>query len=147
MALRLPALVLVVLATLLTVGTWLVPAVLTVLVVTQLLAAAIDNFVAILAPLRVAAAGRDPNAPVSGGRGLGAAAIALVGSLLALLLSAPFAFLAWLPWLLGRPPLWLATLPLALAGAGGVYFMLASWAASLLHAREPELVAGASGEP
>jgi len=64
----------------------------------------------------------------------------------ALAVSAPFAFLAWLPHLLGAPWLWAATLPLALAGAAGVYFMLTSGAARLLQRREPDLIALAGGE-
>ena len=146
MVLRLPALVLVALATLLAAGPWLLPAVVTVLLLTQLVGAAVDNFLAVLAPVPVAVAGRDPNAPASGGRGLGAAFAATATMLLALVVSSPFVFLAWLPHLLGLPALWLLTLPLALAGAAAVYFMLASWAAVLLRDREPELVARASGE-
>jgi len=57
-----------------------------------------------------------------------------------LVLVAPFAFLAWLPLLLGRPWLWLASLPLALAGAAAVYAMLLAGAARLLERREPELM-------
>ncbi len=48
------------------------------------------------------AAGRDPSAPVSGTRGLGAAAISLVAMTATLAVVAPFAFLAWLPQLLGE---------------------------------------------
>jgi ABC-2 type transport system permease protein len=146
MVLRLPALALVTVATLVAAGAWLVPAVLAVMLLTQVIGAAVDNFVAVLAPVPMAAAGRDPSSPVSGGRGLGAAALAFAAMLVALIVSAPFAFLAWLPYLLGLPVLWIATLPLALAGACGAYFMLASWAAGVLSRREPELVARASGE-
>lgn len=146
MVLRLPALALVALATVLVAGVALLPAVVSIVLVTQLIAAALDNFVSVLAPLPLPGAGRDPSTPVSGVRGLGAAAIAFAAMLGSLLLSAPFAFLAWLPHLLEMPWLWLLSLPLALAGAGGVYFMLASWAARLLSAREPELIARVSGE-
>jgi ABC-2 type transport system permease protein len=146
MALRLPALVLVTIATVVAAGVALVPAVLTVLLLTELVAAAVDNFASVLAPLPVTAAGRDPNSASSGGRGLAAVAVALFSMLVALAVSSPFAFLVWLPHLLGRPALWLLTLPLALAGAGAVYFMLASWAAALLRRREPELIARASGD-
>jgi hypothetical protein len=55
-------------------------------------------------------------------------------------LAAPFLFLAWLPLLLGRPLLWLATLPLAVAGASAVYAMLLAGAARVLERREPELM-------
>ena len=127
-------------------GVSLLPAVLSIVLATQLIAAALDNFVSVLSPLPLPGAGRDPSTPVSGVRGLGAAAIAFVAMLGSLLLSAPFAFLAWLPHLLDMPWLWVLSLPLALAGAGGVYFMLASWAARLLTAREPELIARVSGD-
>jgi hypothetical protein len=64
----------------------------------------------------------------------------------ALAASSPFAFLVWLPHLLGEPWLWAATLPLALAGAAAVYFMATSGAARLLLRREPELLARLRGE-
>ena len=146
MALRTPALVALSLATFLIAGPALVPAVATVLLLTQGLAAAADNVLSILLPFPVAAAGRDPGAPVSGTRGLGAAALGLLAALLTLAVSSPFAFLAWLPHLLGEPWLWALTLPLALAGAGAVYFMATSGAARLLLRREPELVARMAGE-
>jgi hypothetical protein len=92
------------------------------------------------------AAGRDPSAPISGTRGLGAAALGLLTMTATLVVSAPFAFLAWLPHLLAEPRLYLVALPLALAGAGGVYFMAASGAARLLLRREPELLARLRGE-
>jgi hypothetical protein len=56
-------------------------------------------------------------------------------------LSAPFAFLAWLPLLLKNPVLWWLTLPLGFAGALAVYAMLLAGAERLLLGREPELVA------
>ena len=146
MLLRLPALLLVALATVFVAGALLLPAVLTIVLLTQLVAAALDNFVSVLAPLPLPGAGRDPSTPISGVRGLGAAALALASMAASLLLSAPFAFLAWLPHLLGTPWLWALSLPLALAGAAAVYFMLAAWAARLLVAREPEVVARVSGE-
>ena len=61
-------------------------------------------------------------------------------------MSGPFAFLVWLPHLLGERWLWALTLPLALAGAAAVYFMAASGAARLLLRREPELLARLRGE-
>ena len=113
---------------------------------TQLLASAADNYLSILFPMPVAAAGRDPNAPSAGTRGLGAAVMGLAAMTAALVASSPFAFLVWLPHLLGEPWLWAATLPLALAGALAVYFMAASGAARLLQRREPELLARLRGE-
>jgi ABC-2 type transport system permease protein len=146
MALRLPALLLVAIATALVAGVGLVPAVVTVVLVTQLLAAALDDFVSVLAPLPLPGAGRDPSTAVSGTRGLGAVFLSFASMGGSLLLSAPFAFLAWLPQLLARPWLWLLSLPLAFAGAAGLYFMLVTWAAHLLVQREPEIVARVSGE-
>jgi hypothetical protein len=118
----------------------------TVVLLTQVLASAADDYLQILYPVPVAAAGRDPNAPVSGTRGLGAAFVSLAAMLATLAVSAPFAFLAWLPQLLGERWLYLLTLPLALAGACAVYFMAASGAARLLLRREPELLARLRGE-
>ena len=144
--LRTPALVAVSAATLFIAGPAYVPAVAVVVLLTQALAAAADNCVSILFPLPVASAGRDPNAPASGTRGLGAGVVAFAAILLTLLASAPFAFLAWLPHLLDEAWLWALTLPLALAGAAAVYFMITSGAARLLERREPELVARVAGE-
>jgi ABC-2 type transport system permease protein len=145
MALRLPGLLVVALATLLTVGPVFLPAVVTLILLTQVVATAVDNYVSILAPLPVPRAGADPGAPVSGVRGLGGAALAVVALFASLVVSGPFAFLVWLPHLLGERWLWLATLPLALAGAAGTYFMLTSFAARLVVRREPDLVARAAG--
>lgn len=145
-ALRAPALVAVAAATWLVAGAAWVPPVATAVLLTQLLAAAADNYVSILLPLPVAAAGRDPSAPVSGTRGLGMAAVLFLALLGTLAVSAPFLFLAWLPHLLGERWLWALSLPLALAGAAGVWFMAASGAARLLERREPELVARMAGE-
>jgi hypothetical protein len=61
-------------------------------------------------------------------------------------MSVPFAFLAWLPLLLDRPVLWLATLPLALVGGAAIYAMLVVGASGLLERREPELIARILGE-
>jgi 4-amino-4-deoxy-L-arabinose transferase-like glycosyltransferase len=63
-----------------------------------------------------------------------------------LVASAPFVFLAWLPHLLGDHRLWGLALPLALAGAVAVHFMVTSGAARLLERREPELIARVAGE-
>ena len=145
-ALRAPALLALSLATLFVAGPGFVPAVATVVLLTQILAAAADNYLSILAPVPVPAAGRDPSAPVSGTRGLGAAALLLVAVVATLVLSAPFVFLAWLPQLLGERRLFALALPLALAGSAAVYFMATSGAARLLERREPELVARMAGE-
>ncbi|HEX9188790.1 MAG TPA: hypothetical protein VGB87_17040 [Vicinamibacteria bacterium] len=144
--LRAPALLALSVATLLVAGAWLVPAVATVVLLTQVLAAAADNYLSILAPVPVPAAGGNPNAPISGTRGLGAAALLLVAVLATLAVSAPFVFLAWLPQLLGERPLFALSLPLALAGAVGVWFMATAGAARLLLRREPDLVARMAGE-
>ncbi len=116
MVLRLPGLLLIVVTTLFVAGPLFLPAVGTTYLLTQLVACALDNYVSVLLPVPVPAAGRDPNARVSGTRGLGAALVAFAAMLASLALSAPFTFLAWLPYLLGLPWLWIATLPLALAG-------------------------------
>jgi ABC-2 type transport system permease protein len=144
-ALRVPGLVVLGLATLLIAGPLFLPAVVTLILLTQVVASAVDNYVSILAPLPVPRAGADPSAPVSGVRGLGGAALAVAALVASLAVSSPFAFLVWLPHLLGQPSLWLATLPLALAGSAGTYFMLTSIAARLVLRREPDLVARAAG--
>ena len=117
------------------------------MLLTQVLAAAADNYLSILFPVPVAAAGRDPNAPSRGagasGRRRSSPSWRCSRRSLA---SSPFVFLAWLPHLLGERWLWALALPLALAGAGAVYFMATSGAARLLVRREPELVARAAGE-
>jgi ABC-2 type transport system permease protein len=145
-ALRLPALLAVSLATLVVAGPAFVPAIAAVALLTQVLASAADNYLSILFPFPVAAAGRDPGAPGSGTRGLGAAGMTLLATLATLVASGPFVFLAWLPELLGERWLFVLTLPLALAGASAVHFMSASGAARLLERREPELIARMAGE-
>jgi ABC-2 type transport system permease protein len=144
--LRSPALAAVSLAALVLADLLVAAAVATVVLLTQVLASAADNYLQILFPIPVPAAGRDPSAPIAGSRGLGAAAVALLAMSATLALAAPFAFLAWLPQLLGEPWLSLASLPLALAGACAVYFMAASGAARLLVRREPELLARVRGD-
>ena len=139
--LRLPALALLAAATVLLGAPALLVPVLTVALVTLLIAAGADNFLSILFPIPVPAPGANPYGSVSGGRGLGAAAVAAVLLAGALVLSSPFAFLVWLPLLLGARWLWVVSLPLALAGAAGAYAMLVSAAGSLLEKREPSLIA------
>lgn len=143
---RAPVLISLALATLVIAGPVVAPAVATVVLLAQVLASAADNYVQILFPIPMPAAGRDPNAPVSGTRGLGAAAVSLVAMTATLAVTAPFAFLAWLPQLLGETWLFVLTLPLALAGACAVYFMATSGAARLLMRREPELLSRLRGD-
>jgi ABC-2 type transport system permease protein len=144
--LRLPGGAMIAVAAAVLVGPVLVPAVAVLLLLTQILAVAVDNYVAILFPMPVPGPGRNPNASISGTGGLAMLAVATAASAVTLVVSSPFAFLAWLPLLMRRPLLWLLTLPLALAGAAAVYGMLTAGAASLLVRREPELLARALGE-
>jgi len=139
--LRLPGLALLAVAALLLDAAPLLVPVLAVALVTLLIAAGADNFLSIVFPIPAPAPGANPYGPMSGGRGLGAAAVAAVLLGGALLLSAPFAFLVWLPLLLRAPWLWAVSVPLALAGATGTYAMLVSAAGSLLEKREPSLIA------
>lgn len=123
------------------------PAALTIAGVTWLSASGLDNYMSILFPVAAPAPGQSPYAgPSAGGRGLGAGVLGAVLLVAALALAAPFVFLAWLPLLLGRPWLWLVTLPLALAGAAAVYSMLVGGAERLLLKREPELLERILGE-
>ena len=145
--LRLPGLLVLLIAGLVLAPVVLLPAAATIAVVTLLLSAGADNFPSILFPTVVPGAGRNPYAgAAAGGRGLGGALLGLVLLTAAMLLSSPFVFLAWLPLLLERPWLWAATLPLALAGAAAVYAMLVMAAARLLERREQELVERILGE-
>ncbi len=146
MLLRLPALAVIAVATALVAGAAFVPAAVAVVLSTQLVACGLDNYLSILLPVPVAAAGRDPSAPIAGTRGMGTALLGFAAMLASLAASAPFAFLAWLPYLLAKPWLWALTLPLSLAGAAAVYFMLVALAAKLVERREPDLVARAAGE-
>lgn len=124
----------------------LLPAAFVIVVGTFLIAAGLDNFATILFPVTVPEPGKNPYGHASGGRGFGAAVVSALLLFGAALASAPFAFLAWLPLLLGAPLLWLVALPLSLAGAMAVYAMLVSGAARLLQRREPELIARILGE-
>lgn len=138
--LRLPHIGMVALAALLMAPLAAVPAVLVALAVTALIAAGADNYLSILFPVPAPAPGQSPHAGSSGGRGLLAVAVSSLFLSGALLLAAPFVFLAWLPRLLERPTLAVATLPLAVAGAASVYAMLVAGAARLFERREPELL-------
>jgi ABC-2 type transport system permease protein len=144
--LRTPGLVVIASATALLASPAFAPAAIVLVLLTQILAAAADNYLSILYPVPVPAPGRDPNAPAAGTRGLAGAAVVSGTMLGTILLSSPFAFLAWLPHLLGERWLWVLTLPLALAGALAVYGMLTAGAAALLSRREPDLIARALGE-
>lgn len=144
---RLPSFFTLTIATLGLASAALLPAVLSVTLVTMLQAAAVDNYLSILFPVAVPEPGRNPyGGTAGGGRGLAASVIATLMLGMALLLAAPFAFLAWLPLLLDRPGLFFVTLPLALAGAAAVYAMLVMGAARLLSRREPELLERILGE-
>ena len=143
---RAPVLLSLSLAALVIAGPVVAPAVATVVLLAQVLASAADNYVQILFPIPMPAAGRDPNAPIAGTRGLAAAAVSLIAMTATLAVIAPFAFLAWLPQLLGETWLFVLTLPLALAGACAVYFMATSGAARLLVRREPELLSRLRGD-
>lgn len=138
--LRVPGLLVVMVGGLLVAPPDHLPAAATIATVTFVIAAGADNFASILFPVAAPEPGKPVPAGLSGRRGLGA--MAFTGALLggALILAAPFVFLAWLPPLLGRKALWLVTLPLALAGAGAVYAMLLAAAARLLERREPEML-------
>jgi hypothetical protein len=143
---RAPVLLSLSLAALVIAGPVVAPAIATVVLLAQVLASAADNFVQILFPIPIPAAGRDPSTPISGTRGLAAAAVSLVAMTATLAVTAPFAFLAWLPQLLGETWLFVLTLPLALLGACAVYFMATSVAAGLLLRREPELLTRLRGD-
>jgi hypothetical protein len=144
--LRLPGILLLVVATAVLLSPAFAAPVLTIVIVTLLLAAGADNFLSVLFPMAVPDPGRNPHGAASGGRGLGAGVIAALLVFVASALSAPFAFLAWLPWLLETPWLWLVTLPIALAGGSAVYAMMVAAAARLLARREPEVLARVLGE-
>jgi ABC-2 type transport system permease protein len=138
MLLRLPGILLLGVVSLFFAAPALVPAVLTAALVTLLLCSAADNFVSVLFPIPVPAAGRTPYA--GGGRGLGAAVLASLLLAGAIGLSAPFVFLAALPSLLEQPWLFVVALPLSLGGAVCVYAMLVAGAARLFSRREPEFL-------
>ena len=144
--LRMPSVVMVLLA-----GAWIapahyLPAAGALAFVTLLVSAGMDNFLSILFPVPVPPPGGNPYGAVSGGRGFGSAMIgaALLG-VVAVLVS-PFAFLVWLPVMVRNPALWMATLPLAVVGALAVYTMLVIGAERLLVGREPELLERILGE-
>jgi hypothetical protein len=123
------------------------PAAATIAAITLMLSAGVDNYLSILFPVAAQAPSASPyGRAATRSRGLGAALVGMALLAGALALTSPFVFLAWLPPLLGRPWLWAATLPLALAGSGSVYAMLVAGAAALLQRREPELLERILGE-
>jgi hypothetical protein len=141
MALRLPSLLaLAAVAAFLAEPGHLLPLMATALV-TLFLGAATDNFLSILYPVPVPEPGRNPHGPLSGSRGLAASFVAAALLAAALTLAAPFVFLAFLPALLGQDPLLPLSAPLAVAGALGLYLLLARGTAAFLSRREPELLA------
>jgi ABC-2 type transport system permease protein len=147
LALRLPGLLSYLLVVLVMAPAALLPAGVTILLATGLIAAGADNYLSILSPVVAPAPGRNPyGGAQAGGRGLGAAFLGMFLFLAALVGSGPFALLAWLPLLLAAPWLWFISLPLAMAGAASVYAMLVAGAARLLERREPELLARVLGE-
>jgi len=116
----------------------LLPAVAVVALATLLISLAADNYLSILFPMAAPAPGKSPGA--GGSRGFAALGATAVLVPVILVVAGPFVFLSWLPLLLGRPWLWLLSLPLALAGAAASYALLTAGAARLLAAREPELL-------
>jgi ABC-2 type transport system permease protein len=144
--LRAPAVVMIAAGTAFLAAPRFVPAVVVIVWLTQLLAVATDNFLAILFPVPVPAPGRNPTGATSGARGLAVAFTTVLAAAAVLAVSLPFAFLAWLPHLLAEHRLWVLTLPLSLAGAVAVYGMLTAGAAALLTRREPDVLARVLGE-
>ena len=144
--LRAPGLLLLLLAAVFLAPVSFVPAAGTIVVVTFLVVAGVDNFLSILFPVTAPGPGRNPYGPASGGRGLGAALVSAMMLAGALLLASPFVFLAWLPPLLETPRLWWISLPLSLTGAVAVYTMMVGMAARLLARREPDLMERILGE-
>lgn len=138
---RLPGLATVALAGVFLAPAWMWPCAAVIAASTFALATAVDNFLSILFPVALPAAGKNAYGRAgAGGRGLTGVLLNFAALLGVLALSAPFVFLAWLPALLRLPALGFVSLPLALLGALAVYGMLVAWAAGLLERREPELL-------
>jgi hypothetical protein len=117
------------------------PVALAIAGVAALAASAVDNYASVLFPTPAPAPGSNPyGGGAAGGRGLGAALLSILLMLGSMLIAAPLVFLIWLPLPLGEPWLWLASVPLGLAGAVSVYGMLVAGAARLLSRRESELL-------
>jgi ABC-2 type transport system permease protein len=146
MVFRMPGLFTLVVAGLLVAPLVLLPAAACMALTAMIIAAGVDNYVSILFPAAVPAPGQNPYAGTAGSRGLMAAVLSLAMLMAALVVAAPFLLLAWLPFLLERPILWLGSLPLGLAGAVSVYAMLVAGAARLLERRETEMLERILGE-
>jgi ABC-2 type transport system permease protein len=146
MVFRLPGLLTLLVAGLLLAPAALLPAAGTLALIAMVVASGVDNYVSILFPAVVPAPGQNPYAGTAGSRGLLAALLSMAMLAAALLVAAPFLFLAWLPLWLEQPVLWWATLPLGLAGAVSVYAMLVAGAARLLERRETEMLERILGE-
>jgi hypothetical protein len=117
------------------------PAALVIAVVTALLAAGAENYVAILFPNPVPPPGGNPyGGAVSGPRGLVAVLVGMALFMTAMLLATPFVLLAGLPLWLHATAWWWVSLPLALAGGVSVYALLVGGAEAVLSRREPELL-------
>jgi len=141
MAIRLPGLLVLLGAGLYLAPPSVLPAAVTVALTTMAVSAAADNYVSVLFPVSVPAAGRNPfGGGLAGGRGLGAALLGALCYLATMAAAAPFVFLCWLPLLLDTPLLWLLTLPLALLGAAAAYALMVAGAERVLLSREPEML-------
>ncbi len=147
LVLRLPSLLVLLLAGLLLAPMLHLAAASASVVATLLIASGLDNFVSILMPVAVPPPGGNPyGGPQAGGRGLLGVLLNFALLVLVLTLAAPFTLLAWLPTLLEQPPWGWITLPLALAGALAAYAMLVAGAARLLERREPQMLARMLGD-
>ena len=141
MAIRLPGLLVLLGAGLYLAPPSVLPAAVTVALTTMAVSAAADNYVSVLFPVSVPAAGRNPfGGGLAGGRGLGAALLGALCYVATMAAAAPFVFLCWLPLLLDTPLLWLLTLPLALLGAAAAYALMVAGAERVLLSREPEML-------
>jgi hypothetical protein len=144
--LRLPALAVMGLAAGLLAPWTLLPAAAASVAAVWVVAAGVDNLHSVLFPIAAPAPGQNPTARTSGGRGMGAALLAAACLPLIWLVAAPFVFLAWLPYWLDLPQVWLISIPLAIAGALAVHALLVAVTARVLLRREPRVVARLLGE-
>ena len=144
--LRLPALAVLALAAGLLAPWRLLPAAATTVVAVWAIAAGVDNLHSVLFPIAAPAPGQNPTARTSGGRGMGAALLAAACLPLIWLVAAPFVFLAWLPYWLEMPQVWLISIPIAVVGALAVHALLVAATARALSRREPHVVARLLGD-
>ena len=77
---------------------------------------------------------------------MGAALLAAACLPLIWLAAAPFVFLAWLPYWLEMPQVWLISIPIAVVGALAVHALLVAATARALSRREPHVVARLLGD-